>query len=91
MFPNLAEYVEHVVVGFSDAANHTKHVVTLWLFSLCWIGAFLFWPLKVYDIDSLRRVFDSVSKLILYVIYTDFICISIEITIEEILLQKFLW
>ena len=32
MFPNLAEYIEHVVVVFSDACNHIKHAMTLWLF-----------------------------------------------------------
>ena len=28
----LAEYIEHVVVEFSDVDNHTKHAMTLSLF-----------------------------------------------------------
>ena len=29
--PLLAEYIEHVVVEFSDGDNHTKHAMTLLL------------------------------------------------------------
>ena len=36
MLPNLAECVKHVVVGFADADNHTKHVHATTLRSLSW-------------------------------------------------------
>ena len=29
MFPNLAEYIEDVVVEFFDADNHTKHAMII--------------------------------------------------------------
>ena len=32
MFSNLDECTEHVVVEFFDVDNHTKDVMTLWLF-----------------------------------------------------------
>ena len=32
MFSNLADYIEHVAVEFSDAYNYIKYAMTLWLF-----------------------------------------------------------
>ena len=53
----MAVYIEHVAVEFYDAVNHTKHVMTLYLFGD--VGLWYWWSM---DMDNMHDYIYSVGQ-----------------------------